>query len=416
MTEEATVRGGLFSRYWASAACSYLGDGLRVTALPLLAVSISATPRDVTAVAAASGLPWLLFGLPAGVLVDRVPRARLMALLQAARGVLVAGAVVGVIGSHLGIAALVVLAFLLGACEVVFDIASHAVLPQLVPAHRLPWANGRLVVAEVTVFEFVGPLLGGALFAVSAALPLAVDALTFVVSAGLLATIARIAAAPAPPPIGGARETIGQQISQGLRWFLRSPLIRTLTLLTTAINLGAGGFYAVLVLFARDELRLGPSGYGVLIAVGAVGSVVAGAVAARVQGGPARRLVVLGAGPAIAACFALIAALPDRVVTGAAMVAFGLAVSLFNIIGMSLRQSAVPEAMLGRVLSVHRMLCWGALPVGALLAGAVASTAGLRWAVAASAGAVILVWLTTLRPVLASDPRKYVIAEPADAR
>jgi hypothetical protein len=112
----------------------------------------------------------------------------------------------------------------------------------------------------------------------------------------------------------------------------------------------------------------------------------------------------------------LIAAMPDRVVTGAAMVVFGLAVSLFNVIGMSMRPSAVPEAMLGRVLSVRRMFCWGGLPVGALLAGAVATTAGLRWAVTAAAGAVILVWLITLRPMLASDPHEYVIGEPADAR
>jgi hypothetical protein len=72
--------------------------------------------------------------------------------------------------------------------------------------------------------------------------------------------------------------------------------------------------------------------------------------------------------------------------------------------------------MLGRVVSVNRMLCWGVLPVGALLAGAIASTAGLRWAVASAAGAVMLALLTRLRPRLAPDPHEYVIAEPADAR
>jgi MFS family permease len=410
----APERGGLFSLYWTSATCSYLGDGLRVTALPLLAASLSASPNGVAAVSAAAGLPWLLFGLPAGVLVDRVDRAPLMALLQAVRGVLGVVAVVGVLTGRIGIVTLAVLAFLLGICEVVFDIASHALLPELVSTQRLQWANGRLVVAEVTVFEFVGPLLGGVLFAVVAALPLAVDAATFFVSGVLLTMVARATTTwPTPQPLDAVRETVARQMSEGLRWFARSPLVCTLTLLTTSINLGAGGFYAVLVLFARDELSLGPAGYGMLIAVSALGSVAAGFVAARVRLGRDRRLVALCAGPAIAVCFGLVAAVPHRLVTGAAMVGFGLAVSLFNVIAMSLRQTVVPATMLGRVLSVHRMLCWGALPVGAVMAGAVASGRGPRWAIAACAGAVVLTWLATLRPLLASDAVEYAMEAPA---
>jgi len=269
----------------------------------LLAASLSSSPSQVAAVSAAAGLPWLVFGLPAGVLVDRVARARLMTLLQTVRGVVgalaVAGVLTGRIGivalaGRIGIVALAVLAVLLGTCEVIFDLASHALLPELVAAGRLQWANGRLVSAEVTAFEFVGPLLGGVLFAVTAALPFAVDAVTFFGSAVLLAMILRAATPRATSqPFDTAREPVARQMMEGLRWFARSPLVRTLTLLTSSINLGAGGFYAVLVLFARDELALGPTGYGVLIAVSALGSLAAGSVAEKVDSGRARQLVCL---------------------------------------------------------------------------------------------------------------------------
>jgi MFS family permease len=402
-----------FLLYWTSATCSYLGDGVRVTALPLLAASLSSSPSQVAAVSAAAGLPWLVFGLPAGVLVDRVARAPLMALLQTVRGALGALAVAGVLTGRIGIVALVVLAVLLGTCEVIFDLASHALLPELIAAGNLQWANGRLVSAEVTAFEFVGPLLGGVLFAVTAALPFAVDAATFFASGLLLAMMLR-AATPraAPQPFDTAREPGARQMLDGLRWFARSPLLRTLTLLTTSINLGAGGFYAVLVLFARDELALGPAGYGVLIAVSAVGSLAAGSVAEKVGSGRARQSVCLWIAPVVAVCFGLVAAIPDRLVVGGAMVTFGLAVSLFNIVTVSLRQAITPRHMLGRVLSVHRVVCWGALPVGAVIAGAVASGPGLRWAVAACTAAVVVSWLATLRPLLASTAEEYAMKAP----
>jgi MFS family permease len=402
-----------FLLYWTSATCSYLGDGVRVTALPLLAASLSSSPSQVAAVSAAAGLPWLVFGLPAGVLVDRVARAPLMALLQTVRGALGALAVAGVLTGRIGIVALVVLAVLLGTCEVIFDLASHALLPELVAAGSLQWANGRLVSAEVTAFEFVGPLLGGVLFAVTAALPFAVDAATFFASGLLLAMMLRAATPrPAPQPFDTARELGARQMLDGLRWFARSPLLRTLTLLTTSINLGAGGFYAVLVLFARDELALGPAGYGVLIAVSAVGSLAAGSVAEKVGSGRARQSVCLWIAPVVALCFGLVAAIPDRLVVGGAMVTFGLVVSLFNIVTVSLRQAITPRHMLGRVLSVHRVVCWGALPVGAVIAGAVASGPGLRWAVAACTAAVVVSWLATLRPLLASTAEEYAMKAP----
>jgi MFS family permease len=372
----------------------------------LLAVSLTTSPVRVAAVSAAATLPWLVFGLHAGVIADRLPRAPLMIGLQVVRGLAGLVAVAGLLSGHLGIVGLAVVAAVLGTCEVFYDIASHAILPEIVPADRLQWANSRLVAAEVATFEFAGPALGGLLFAVAVALPVGADAATFLGSAALLASMG-IRRAPRAPRAD--REPIGRQLAAGVRWFLQTPLIRTLTLLTTSINLGAGGLYAILALFARERLGLGPAGYGVFIAVSAVGSFAGGLLAERIGTPSGRRATVVWAAPAVGACFGLIALLPQLVVAAAAMIAFGLVISLFNVVAMSLRQSRTPADLLGRVIGVHRFLCWGALPLGALGAGAVGEALGLRWAVAACSAAVVAVWLASIPLLARSGTADYTI-------
>jgi MFS family permease len=394
--------------YWTSAVLSYLGDGVRTTAFPLLAVSLTSSPAEVAAVSAAATLPWLFFGLHAGVLADRVPRKPLMVALQVIRALTGAVAVAGVLTGHLGIVGLAAVAAVLGTCEVFYDIASHAVLPEVVAPDRLQRANSRLVAAEVAVFEFAGPALGGLLFAVAAALPLGVDAATFLGSALLLAAMPvprrRDAAGPEQ------REPVTRQLAEGVRWFVRSPLVRTLTVLATSINLGAGGLYAILALFAADHLGLGPAGFGVFIAVSAAGSFAGGLLADRIGSPRGRQTAVRWSAPLIAACFAVIALLPDLIVAAAAMIAFGFVISVFNVVAMSLRQSRTPADMLGRVLGVHRVICWGALPLGALGAGAVGEAFGLRWAVAACAAAVFVTWSASAPLLATTSLESYAIA------
>jgi MFS family permease len=398
-----------FALYWSSATTSYLGDGVRFAALPLLAASLSSSPADVALVSVAVGLPWLLFGLVVGVIVDRVQRARLMALVQAARAAVGGALVVTVATGRLTIPLLVLLVFLLCTCEVLYDVAAHAVLPAIVDRARLQWANGRLITAEVVAFEFAGPALGGMLFAVAAALPFAVDAATFLASAVLLLMVARELAATATPSTGAAHPpfSIREELLEGFRWFWGQDLVRALTLLAVAVNLGAGGFYAILVLFVQGELSVGPTGYGLLIAVSAAGSVAAGVVAGKVTTGRDRRLVAVLTAPAVCACFAAIAARPNVALTATAMLAFGFAVTLTNVVAVSLRQLLTPDEMLGRVTSVHRFLCWGALPLGAAMAGAVGDTLGVRAAMAACAIAVAAVGLASVRPLLRAGEADY---------
>jgi MFS family permease len=367
-----------FALYWTSATASYLGDGVRLVAVPLLAATLTDRPSGIALVSAAVGAPWLLFGLFAGVVADRIRRDRLMAWLQVVRGGVGLVLVAGVAGHHVGIATLAALLFLLSVGEVFYDVASHAVLPVIVPESALQRANGRLVTAEVVTFEALGPAIGGLLFAAAAALPFAIDTASFLLSAGLLLVLTRRLAGSVP-----VREpsTVLADLRAGWTWFVRQPLVRSLTALSAAVNLAAGGFYAVFVLLAEDALGLGSVGYGLLVAASTVGSVAAGVLAGRLDSPVWRRAACLAVPLVALGCLALPALVPVVAVAVAGMIGFGFTVTVFNVVAMTLRQVVTPNEMLGRITAVHRVLCWGALPVGAVLAGLAGDAFGVRAAV-----------------------------------
>jgi MFS family permease len=359
---------------------SYLGDGVRVAALPLLAATLTTSPGEVALVSVAGGLPWLMFGLVAGVVVDRVERLRLMALTQVARAVIGIALVAGVAAGWLGIPLLAALVFLLYSCEVLYDIAFNSALPAVVERSRLQWANGRLITAEVVTVEFAGPAMGGLLFAVAPALPFAFDGVSFAVSALLLLALARHVGAreqrPAVP-----RGSLRVDLAEGVRWFWGQPVIRALTLVAAAVNLAAGGFLAVLVLLVQGELGAGP-------------------VAGRLTSARQRRGCVQLVLPVAAASYAVIAIATSVWVVAVAMVVFGFVVTVANVIMVSLRQLLIPDALLGRAMAVHRVLCWGSLPIGAGLAGLVGELAGVRASIAACGLAALLLGLVAGLPLL----------------
>lgn len=396
-----------FWLYWFSASVSYLGDGIRFAALPLLAAALSPRPADVAIVAVAAGLPWLLFGLFAGLLVDRLPRLLLMSVMQVARTALTFG-IAGLVATGLmSIQLLATLVFLLSACEVVYDVASHAALPQIVERARIQSANSRLMTAEVVTFEFIGPVLGAVLFSVAVAIPFTVDAVTFAVSSFvLLLLVRRIPKASRETPEQASGVSIVQEFLDGFRWFTSQRLIRSLTLLGAGINLGLEAVFALLVLLAQGELGLEPAGYGLLIAIGAVGAFGAGLIADRLSSDLMRGCVCMATGPVIALCVLVVAWSDHVVVTAAAIFVFSGMVMLFNVVAMSLRQLITPDELLGRVLSVHRFFCWGAIPVGAALAGLIGEIYGVRAAIA-TGGIIVLVFSVFMLPDLWRSRDQY---------
>lgn len=392
-----------FRLYWAAATTSYLGDGVRFVAVPLLAVSMTRSPGALAFVAAAGSVPWLIFGLGAGVIVDRSARATLMAWLDVIRAIVAAAFTVVVATGHQTILLLALTVFVLASCEVVRDIASHALLPALVDPDVLQEANGRLVASETVVFEFVGPAVGGLIFASVMSGPFALDAASFAISAALVVQLIRMHGSER---VTREASSFLDELREGFHWFVRQRLIRALTIVGTAGNAAAGGFYALFVLFALQYLSLGAQGYGIVIAVGASGAVVAGLTASRFKAARLRRAICVSSPVTIAASLLLVAFARNVVVATAGLVFFGLVVTLFNVVAMSLRQLLTPAELIGRVTAVHRTMCWGALPIGALLAGTVGEIVGVRAALIAC-GLMPLLALPFVLPALTGSSASY---------
>ncbi|WP_033289750.1 MFS transporter [Amycolatopsis jejuensis] len=381
-------------RLWWASAVDNVGDGVFTAAVPLLAVTITRDPIQLSIVSAATYLPWLLLSLPAGALVDRLDRARLMWRSQALQTVIVGIAAALIWFGAIGIPGLALMGFGLSACEVVFATASLAILPDLVPGPLLARANGNQYTIASTGQNFLGPPIGSLLFAAGAALPFAVDAASFALSAAVLATLPRRSRTrPARTPM-----------LDGIRWLTRHRLLRTLAALL-AVNAFCFQLGNVtVVLLATQILHVGTRGYGLLLAGAAAGSVLGGLVNARVVAKIGALPALLTALSANVVIFALIGLSPNAVVLGVLLALNGFATTLWSVVTVSLRQQVVPADRQGRVHSVYRMLGWSLIPLGALAGGFVADTLGIR-AAYPIAGVVRGIALVVALPAILSAMR-----------
>ena len=265
----------------AAGAVSSLGDGVTLAAAPLLAASVTRDPRAIAAVRVAWSLPWLLFALVSGAVADRADRRRLMVGADLVRVASLAVLTAAMLGGRASIPALVALFFVNAAAETVFDTAWQSTLPMVVDHDELPRANGWLQTIEFAGNGLLGPALGGVLFATAAAAPFAVDAVSFGLSALLLATVpGRFRAAG---PAAGRRPTLRADIAEGVRWLLGHRVLRTICWVLAIENIVEMAGLAMLVLLAQDVLGLDARGYGLLLACLAAGAMLGGTVAARLH-------------------------------------------------------------------------------------------------------------------------------------
>ena len=388
-----------FRRVLAASVAANLADGVRGAALPLVAASLTRDPLAFSAVAVAGSLPWLLLSLPVGAALDRFDRARAMTLAATWRAVSVGLLGVAVATGRANVALLVAVALLLGAGEVLFDNAAQTVVPALVDARELERANGRLYAAEITTNQFAGPPLGGALFVAAAAVPLLADAGLLALAALLLLRIPRgrrdEAVGSTEPARSADRPAMRHAIVEGVRWLRGHRLLRTLALLLAVMNGTVSMGMATFALYAVGDgsvLGLGPVGFSLLLTAGAAGSLAGSLLAARVVAVVGRlRVLWVTLGTAVVVPL-LVGTARTTIVVALATALMGLTGVAWNVVTVSLRQSVIPDALLGRVNSVYRFLGWGAIPVGGALGGIVADLGGLRapWLVAAGIAALAL--------------------------
>ncbi|MBM0276648.1 MFS transporter, partial [Micromonospora tarensis] len=386
-----TALGRDFRLLWSAAVSSRFGDALRTPALALLAATVSRDPRIIAAITVAGQLPPLLFGLLGGVYADRRDRRRTMALVDGVRAAVVAALAVAVALQRASVPLLLVAAFLLAALGTLFDSASFALLPALVPPDALARANGRLQAGSAVAGGFLGAPAAGVLFAVAPAVPFALDAVTFAAAALLVLALSPAPVAPAAARPRARRESVWSEIVEGLRWLRAHRTLWRITLLAAASNLAISGIIAVQVLYALDVLRVPPAGYGLFAAAAIVGGV-AGALGSGRLGAwlgtlPALR-VVLAAQTVALTGFAL-ARHPVPGAIGLAVFAAGTVV--WNSLGASYGQRHVPTGLLGRVGAAQRMVGLLTAPLGAVLAGLVAAAYGTAPVAGAAAATFALV-------------------------
>jgi MFS family permease len=361
--------GPAFWRLYAASAVSNLADGINRVALPLLATTLTRDPVLVAGLTSLAFLPWLLFALPAGAVVDRVDRTRAMAVANTVRAVVLGALAVTVLTGTASLVVLYAVAFVIGAAETVYDSAARAVLPQVVRRDQLDRGNGLLTTAEEASQGFVGAPLGSVLFALAVAAPLLTSAAGFLLATLLVLTIA---GTHRPVRDAGPRSTIRRDVAEGVGWLWRHRFLRGLTLVSASTSLVQSMTTGVLVLYALDDLGVGEAGYGLLLTAAGIGAVVGGLTAAPLAG-RIGRTGTLVAGSVVAAAATAAMGLTDDAVVAGVLFGVGTAGVLFwNVLTMSLRQALIPEELFGRVQGGYRTLVWGGIPLGALLGGVLA--------------------------------------------
>ncbi|MBB5514353.1 MFS family permease [Rubricella aquisinus] len=358
----------------SASAASNLGDGVAALAFPWLATLLTRDPLHIALVAFAGQVPWFLFALPAGVLIDRADRRMVIVRADLIRLLLSLCAVALVtmgMGQEGMIFALAALAFLLGTAEVFRDNAAQTFLPSIVDKPDLERANGQLWSVEQIMGAFVGPPLAGLLIAFAVPAPFAFDALMFALSAlGIWCILPRASDVPR-----AARDRFVTEFIGGLRWLRAHALILRLALMLGCLNAMSAMAMTVLVLYSQEVLGLDAVGHGLLLTLGAAGGVVGGVLcpllAARI-GPRASLLLALALMPVP---LVLLAVTSSPILAGLALFLEMAAALLWNVVTVSYRQRVIPDALLGRVNSIYRFFGWGTIPLGALAAGFVVTWA-----------------------------------------
>jgi MFS family permease len=371
-------RDGDFLRLWAGQTVSEVGSQVTVVALPLAAILVlDASAFEVAILTSLEFAPFLLFGVVAGVWVDRLPYRRVLITTDIARAAVIGSVPVAYLLDGLTLPHLYAVGFAAGMLTVFFSLAWQAYLPTLVARERLIDANGKLA-ATWSAAQIVGPAAGGALVAaISAAGAVAADAISFVVSAWLLASM-RHRERPRPRP---ATRNLRAELREGLAYLWRHPIFRANLFSSGLANLSYGIVWAVLIVFAVRELGLGAGLIGLILGIGALGGVIgavtANRIAATIGVGPALIGAVFLGGPA-AVLIAL--ATPDTALViltvGWALWSFESTVTM--VLGVSIRQALVPQRLQGRIVGATRSVILGAIPAGGLIGGTLAATLGLR--------------------------------------
>ena len=380
-------KGGLwrhpdFLKLWSAETVSQFGSQVSGLAIPLVAIILlHASAFEVAALTVVEFAPFLLFSLPAGVWVDRLPRKPILVISDLSRAVLLASIPVAYAFDVLTLAQLFITGFLFGIFTVFFDVAYQSYLPSLVDRTQLVDGNSKLEISRAAA-QLGGPGVAGLLVGrLNAAVAIAIDAVSFVFSAFFLFSIRK---AETPPQRTETERGPGmkEEIREGLRYVLRHKYLKYIAACTATFNFFGSFIGAILLVYAVRTLHLSPELIGLAMTLSNFGPLAAAFTSNKISG-------KLGVGPTIIAAsaiagpmFLLLPLAPQNdsavIYLTVAFAIGGFANVVYNITQVSFRQAITPERIQGRMNSVMRFIVWGTIPLGQLAGGVVATRYGLR--------------------------------------
>ncbi len=363
-----------FNRMWASSIISNLADGVMLAAVPLLAISLTDSPVLISLIGAMVMLPWLLFAIPIGAIVDRVDRRYIFAGANASRSVVVGVLALLIALDHVTIFWLLAAAFIIGVCEVAADTTAQSLIPQILEEKDFEKGNSRLQISETVIQGFIGAPISGFIYAAAIYLPFFINSLGFAISALLALTI----------PVKylqdirqeGEEKTERRFVADmkfGIAYLFNQKVLRRLVVTTATIGLCYAMGSATMVLFIIKELGLQERFFGVILAIEGVGAILGALVASRTSSKFGRSKVMTFAIIASSAVLLIQGFSPNIYIFVALATFGGFVISQWNILLMATYQTVIPKELYGRIHGTRRTLVWGAMPLGSLLGGVLAN-------------------------------------------
>ncbi len=371
--------GPAFNRLFSASVISNLSDGLLAVAAPLLAISLTKDPVLISLLSAFVMLPWLLFAIPIGLIVDRTDKRLLVTLTNSIRFIVAGLVALAISTDHITIYWLLLATFIIGTCEVAADTAAQSLIPVILEKKNFEKANSRLNIAETVIQNFIGAPLSGFLYATAIVLPFVLNSLGFLIAAIFVFMI------PAHLISHGSSATVSEteqksfigDIKFGLNYLWNDRPLRRLVATTTSL----GFFYSLststLILFITETLDLPTQYFGVLMAGAGSGAVLGGILTATMSKRFGRGAVL-----AVAIFISSITVLfqgfaPNYWIFGAIGFISSFTITNWNILLMSCYQVLIPSELYGRIHGARRTFVWGVMPIGAFLGGVIAHS-GLR--------------------------------------
>lgn len=371
-------------------AISLIGTNASGITLPLLILALTHSPLQAGIAGALERVPFLLFGLATGALVDRWDRKRVMILSDAGRTVAFAAIPLAFWTGHLSMALIYAVVLAEGVGFAFFNVAEAAALPQVVAHEQLAAATAQNQ-ASYGVSSLIGPPLGGLLFQLSRALPFLADAISYGISAiSLLFIRTRFQEERERQP-----GSLGAEIKEGLGWLWRHPLLRTMAFLTGGINLAFAGAPLTVIVLAKQSMHASAAGIGLVFGLASIGGIAGAILGTQVQKRLSFGRAIIGVNWLVALIWPLFALAPNLVALGIVADFLFLVSPSYDIVQYSYRIALIPDSLQGRVNSVFRIISAAGLPLGQGVTGALLGWIGPRPTIMVTFVAMILLAITT---------------------